>query len=382
MLTKSELIALAKHHDGGKVLSVYLSIPADSATPATAARALLRHGLAGIRERLLFAPHGEREVFEACASRVSDRAEWTIHRQGAGTWIAFAAADGAIHDETISATLPTCVVWEDRVRIVPYLSVADAGAALVVMFDRHHATISRFALGALTELEHFETLPTAIPGPHMSAPPRQSFHPGTHGEPATEAAARQAESTFRRHTAHLLKRLAAFDHSREWIVLGGAAESIAYLTAWLTPDATGRLVVVPSLGVSSTAAHVRATVEAAIGDRHAQLQRRLVADLANRRPRPAVSAVGRVAVDAAITQRAVSTLLLAERWVERNAIDAETVARDAFAQDAIVEIARGDAGSALEQLADGIAARLRYAVPLQPIQGSSVLRGAASGMEN
>lgn len=381
MLTRPELLALANQLDGQRTLSVYIGIPADSATPATAARALLRHGLSRIRDRLLFAPHAERELFDQCAARVSDRAESTIHRQGAGTWIAFAGAEGATHDETITPALPTCVVWEDRVRIVPYLSVVDGHAALVVLFDRHHAIINRYAHGALTELEHFETVPTAIPGPHMSAPPKQSFHQGTHGEPASEAAARQADNAFRRHTAHLLKRVAALDKAGEWLVLGGPAESVARVTAWLAPETAGRLVVALSVGPASTAAQVRAAVETAIAERHVQLQRRLVADLVNRRPRPAVSAVGRVAVDAALVQRAVSALVIAERWAERNAVDAERLTREAFAQDATVEVARGDAGAGLELLADGIAARLRFAVPLQ-LQTLSVPAEAVSGMEN
>jgi hypothetical protein len=288
-----------------------------------------------------------------------------------------------VHDETIRAELPTSVVWEDQVRIVPYLSVADPGSALVVLFDRQHASISRFAHGALTELERFETIPSAVSGPHTNAPPKQSFHPGTHGESATEAAARQSDTALRRHTAQLLKRLMALDHAHEWIVVGGATEALAHLTAWLAPGASGRLVVLSSVGVSSSAAHVRAAVEAALAERHAHLQRRLVADLGNRRPRPAVSAVGRVAVDAALEQRAVGTLVLAQHWVERHPGEAEALARAAFAQDAKIEIARQEAGLTLEHVANGIAACLRYAVPFQFDQVASwSTAGAAKGIAN
>jgi hypothetical protein len=59
------------------------------------------------------------------------------------------------------------------------------------------------------------------------------------------------------------------------------------------------------------------------------------------------------------------------------------LARAAFSQDALVEIARGDAGSALELLAEGIGARLRFAVPLQysqPLPWSTA--GAVTGIAN
>ena len=365
MLTHDQLVALARRHDGLKTLSAYIPVPADAAAPVAAARALLRQGIGRLRDSLAYASHVERTVFESCAARLLARVEQGVHKQGGGTWVGFASADGATYDESLHASVPVLVAWEDRMRVVPYLTACDDHPALVVILDREHATFYRFSLDVLAEIERLETLPEMLPGPHMGSPPRQSFHPGTKGETGTENAARQTATAFRRHTTRIVGRIADLVRSNEWIVLGGASEAVAHVSAQLTGDLHARMAIADTAKGASLAQVRDAALEATASLRTAR-HRHIVADLLERKHGVALDALGFEQVSNALTQRAVGMLVTARRWTEEHDDAVENIVRQALAQHAAVEIVDGDAADPLELLSNGIAARLRFAVPSAP----------------
>ncbi len=365
MLTHEQLVALAQRHDGLKTLSAYISVPADVSSPATAARALLRKGIVRLRDELTYASHVERTVFEACAARLTARAEQGMHKQGGGTWVGFASADGATYDETLHEAAPVTVTWEDRMRIVPYLTACDDRSALVVILDREHATLYRYGLDVLSEIERIETIPDVTTGPHMGTPPRRSFHPGTQGETATETAARQVAAAFRRHTSHIISRITECSKPDEWLVLGGAAEAVSHVAALVPADVRARMAIA-NTGHGTSLAQVRDAAEAATHDLRSARHRRIVAELLQRKHGVSLDAIGFEQVDCALTRRAIGMLVMAKRWTEDHDRAAEDVVRQALAQQAAIEIVNGDAAAPLEMLSNGIGARLRFAISASP----------------
>jgi hypothetical protein len=365
MLTHEQIVALARRHDGLKTLSAYISVPADASSPVTAARALLRQGIARVRDDLAYASHVERTVFESCAARLSARVEQGVHKQGGGTWVGFASADGATYDESLHAATPVIVTWEERMRIVPYLAACDDRSALVVMLDREHATLYRYGLDVLSEIERIETIPDISTGPHMGAPPRRAFHSGTQGETSTETAARQVAAAFKRHASHVLSRITECNRADEWLVLGGAAEAVAHVASLLPCEARARMAIA-STATGMSVAQVRDAAEAATRGLRCARHRRLVKELLERTHGVALDAIGYEQVDCAITRRAIGMLVMARRWTEDHDDTAENIVRLALAQHAAVEIVNGEAAVPLEMHSNGIGARLRFAISASP----------------
>jgi hypothetical protein len=368
MLNTADCVALARRYDGVKALTVYLSVPPDTGSGVAASHALLRRGIADLRASLRGASHTERETFDKTAALLSARAAEAIHAQGGGTWFAYATENGDLYDEALDVTMPTQVAWEDRVRIVPYLAWGDVRPALVLLADQERAVLYRLTGDQLTELDRIVTEPEIDQtGPYMSAPSRRGFHTGERGEPGADAAQRVAENAFRRHRTRIVTRLQGEDVRDAWIVAAGPPESVAQVLAALPAEIRARTRVAPSITLASSPAIIRAAAERARAEMRAAADRTLVESVLARARRPELSAIGLEPVDHALTLRAVGNLIIADSWVGTNGFDAEALVRRALAQDAAVDVVSGAAAETLASQAGGIAARLRFAVPV-PVQ--------------
>lgn len=380
MLSSADLLAFAARQDGVKTLTVYLPIAADAPTPPVAARTLLRQGLAKLRDTLTDATHLERTLFDGCAERLTARAAADIHRQGGGTWVGFASANGVTHDETLPPGLSASFAWDDRVHIVPYLRAASSPPALVVLVDRERARMYRFNAGALTELEQFTTEATIDLGTHMGGPPRQSFHTGTRGSTATDAVQRETENASAHHCARIRDRITALRAADDVLVLGGAGGTVAHVLALLPVELAHQTAQLPPIGYEATIAQLRLATERAVASVRESSQRQCIDSLIARQPSPALTMLGRDGVDLALTHGAVARTVIADRWSDAHEVDAEDLVRRTVAQHGTADIVSGSAARLLDVQGIGVAARLRFPVPAGAHAGLEGVAG--SGIEN
>lgn len=362
MLKLEQIVALSDQQNGKHTLSAYVPVEADTGNPGVAWRTLLRQGISRVREGLANAPHNERTEFDECASRLTARADEDMHAQGGGTWIGIASTDNFIHDETVPTLLPSLVTWEKGARIVPYIAALEPQRALVVVVDRVHAALFRLSDGTLEEIDRIETEPRGGVGSHMSAPPKQSFHPGTHGTPGTDVAARQAVAAFKKHRLAIIELVRVHDHDGEPIVFGGASEAVAQIAPMIASHAQERLIVSDAISMTASGAELRAAVSVATKELRDVRQRNLIAALLNGDRHPELNVLDRKSLDEALTLRNVDTLVLSRRWIAENADDAESLVTKAIAQGGAIEIANGSNGAALDEGSGGVAAKLRFSV--------------------
>jgi hypothetical protein len=362
MLKLEEIVALSDQQNGKHTLSAYIPVEADTGNPGVAWRTLLRQGISRARERMADASHDEKVAFEDCAARLMDRAEQDMHAQGGGTWVGIASTDNFLYDETVPALLPSMVAWEKSARIVPYIAALQPDRALVVVVDRVHAVFYRAADGVFEEIDRIETEPRGGVGSHMSAPPKQSFHPGTRGTPGTDAADRQAVAAFKKHRLAIQERLRSHDRNGEPIIFGGASEAVAQIAPTIEANASDRFIVSDALAMTLSDAEMRSAVTTAMNQLRETRQRNLISALLSGDRHPELNVLDRKALDEALTVRNVDTLVLSRRWINGNPDDAEKLVKAAIAQNAAIEIADGEAGDELDHGCAGVAAKLRFSV--------------------
>ena len=96
-----------------------------------------------------------------------------------------------------------------------------SNAAVVVLVDAHSAIIARCADGLLTRVRSVDAPKIDGTSDHMGDSPRQSYHPGTRGETATDAAQRARAAARREFINQLSPMIARAAAPTELIVVGG-----------------------------------------------------------------------------------------------------------------------------------------------------------------
>jgi peptide subunit release factor 1 (eRF1) len=126
------------------------------------------------------------------------------------------------------------------------------------------------------------------------------------------------------------------------------------------------MLISPSLGhVASAEDIAREARQAATTLRSAHGQR-LLADVLESAGAQGRATIGMRSVQRALALHAVEVLLLSPDFIADAPIDAEMAVRAAIAGGATIEILSGEAAEQLDQAANGIGARLRFALDKGP----------------
>lgn len=369
----SELLSIARRYENVKTLSVYVPIPREAIDPAAHARIALSNGVAKAAEALGAASHVERAEFDACASRLAARVRESADPERGTMWIAFATATGDMYDFSAPGDLPSAVesivAWDDGPRVAPFVALSAFTAGTIVLADHQRAVFFRVdEHGEMTELRRFETHGKIETGTHMGAPPKVSFHPGTHGTTATDSATRQATNAHTRHRARVVEELVALDPPGP-VFVGGGFETAMHVVAALPPGLKERAVIARALHLTSTIPDMRRTVADLESADDANAQRALVEGVLGRARSTRLAVLGRGPVGVALAQRAVETLVLSAGALVTEGDAIERMVRDGLQQSAAVHIVRGGAGALLDAEAAGAAASLRF--PLAAVSSAA-----------
>ena len=361
MLTRDALAQLSDSLREQHVLSIYLDGRVTDPAARLAWRSTLAHHLTALRERIQRAPSSERRDFDRCTALLEEELASINGALSAPGFVAFATSDGVALAEKLPVEMPNVAEWGLGPWISPYLRAQkELRPVILAIVDARSARSYRYALGALSPLEHFHAHVHPEEPTHMGAMPRQSFHVGTRGMTTTDAIDRAHQHGTQRMLRELGDHIMRVAPADEWIVIGGMPMRTGLAMALLPPVARKRAIV--ATGLSSVTA--TATLRRVAREKARQLRQRLDAEIVDM----AIAHVGErgrgsTGVDAtraALQINDVHLLLMSTRFMHDHPQAAEELARLALAGGAAIEVVSSPAADRLDR-AGCVAAVLRYA---------------------
>lgn len=333
-------------------------------------------------------PGATAEAYAACERAVLAALPGPHALHEAGGWCVLAAATGRAASANgappsvaqfvmaLPAPVATLVRWQAGAVVLPFLAAAPEVPVLVLQLERDHARLVRLAGDAVTELARDDVALALGAAAHMGDAPRQGFHTGTRGEALTDLAQRRLLEARQQLLTDMLARATAALPAEGVLLLGGAEEVGRHARSLLPEPVAARTAWSPGLRAPLPDATLgRAARAAAAAVRDTLHQRWL--DRLREEVRPhGRGAAGPAAVRQALALGAVERLLLGGALLRRDPAGAEAMARDATLQGGTVVVADRDAGDRLEHTSEGVAALLRFPVPV--VAPSPAVAGASA----
>ena len=367
MTTTIDLHELSRDLADEKVLSVYLDTslhdPALRFTGRLALAAALRTARAQIHDA------DDRAQFDRAALAIYQELPPADELWSAPGWVAFVTSDGVRHVGWLPVRPTSFAAWRDGPVIAPYLrALKQQRPVAVALVDSRSARLYQYVGGALDPIETLApSFEEALGGDRTAASPGAGRSvPAPRGALATEAAARRRRTAFQRLASVLTVRLGEIAGPDGWILIGGTPAWSRIAGEALPAHLQQRMLVSPSLGHAAADEEIaREARQAATTLRSAQ-GRRLLAEVLESAGAHGRATIGMRSVQRALALHAVEMLLLSPDFIADAPIDAELAVRAAIAGGATIEVLSGEAAEHLDQAANGIGARLRFAVDKVP----------------
>jgi hypothetical protein len=189
-------------------------------------------------------------------------------------------------------------------------------------------------------------------------------YPAPRSAPETEAAHRRQLADFQHFASRLGARLTLITGSDAFILVGGAAEWSRLAASAIPRRLHDRLLVTTTLDQRASPSAITRAAKRAARQMRSRLGREMIAKVLARVDYRAVAGVP--ALQRAIHAKAVDLLLVSPRFLHLEGDRAEQLLQSALGQGARIEVLSGDAAALLDQTAQGVAARLRFAIDPKP----------------
>jgi hypothetical protein len=363
MMTPQWMAHLGHEGAGARTLTVYLDArvtdPAKRHAWRPALTAAMRDARAAISDEI------ERAEFDRAAAFIDRPLLAPGGVWGAPGWVAIATADGLRHAGELPVRVPTQAVWRRGPVVSPYVRVLkEHRPVIVALVDSRSARFFQYAWGTLTALpEATLTAPSDLASaPSGASELRATSSPAPRGALATERAERRRAALFRRLAAALGAQLTKLAGEDGWIVIGGTRAWAQLAVSALAPRFAGRLLVSSSLHHDAADHQIAQAAKESASALRAMHGRALLDRLLERMLPQGRATAGVPATQRALHADAADLLLLSPEFLRGHAAIAEDAVRAALAQGADVEVLSGEAAAHLDQVAGGIAARLRFAI--------------------
>jgi stalled ribosome rescue protein Dom34 len=234
--------------------------------------------------------------------------------------------------------------------------------AVVVLVDARNAIIARCAGGLLTRIHSVRAPRTEGTSDHMGDTPRQSYHPGTRGETATDAAQRARAAARREFISDLSPIVAHSAAPTELIVVGGNRLFANALSESLAKSHGREAIVANHLHRALAAEEIVDLVTTAIAGYLAERDLSDVQMLLERTGAHTTGVVGPIATLDAAEHGAVDVVFMTRDYQLKHAAEAERIASATRAQNGSVIAVTDRAGDILDAQAGGVGALLRFAL--------------------
>lgn len=364
MLTQRDLKQLAKAYQDRQVLTVYLHPAVED--PADRHRWVVEFEQA-VRKLTVDAPratHADREALRAAIGHVRAAlggAEPPWHTAGV---LAVADAHELLHCVPLETRVPCLVTWQRGIFVAPLLAEVSTvpPMPLLLVDDR---TARRYRFTPPRHLEHIETRVIRVAADverHLGSG-NSTFHAGTRGGTAAEAIDRRLHAARERLFGEALVPTLAMMAPEGWLLLGGPPRAVAGVRALVSNAVADRVVVVDGLAADASLHDITMAAARALEVRLAQQDVLLVRELIENAAARGRAAAGLLAAKAMLDRADVADLVLSEHFVEQHPEDADDLLHRAFNQGARVREVHGRAADVIDESAEGVMARLRYAMP-------------------
>jgi len=366
MSRSHELVTLASQFRDELALTVYLHASVEDPADRNVWQVELEHALEPVRAGLAGASHGTRTALHAAIAHLR---EWLIAERGAlraAGVVAVVSAERVLYARATDLPVPTLARWGRGVYLAPLLRNASLGvASAVLVLDAKHASLFRFV-----PPRHLERVEEREAGPGGDFERRMGsavdgFHAGTRGGTAADDAARLRLTERDRLFSAVLARAADVADAEGWIVLGGTTRSVAAAQALVPDGLEERAIPLERLDVHASDFEVAQAAADAIEAREAVRDREVVRDILEEHGARGRGVAGLSATRAMLEREGVADLILSERFVAGHPDEADVMVAQALGQGATIRQVQGDAAVEIDERAEGVVARLRYA-PMAP----------------
>lgn len=363
MLSHRDLMQLAATYQERQVLTVYLHATVDNPADRNRWQAELEQVLRALRDREAGASHADRASLDAAidtlrAWLVAQRA--TLRAPGV---LAIVAPQEVLFSTPIDTAVPNIATWQQGIHIAPLLKEVSLGvAAAVLVVDARNAHLYRFV--PPRHLEKLETLAARLDidvERHLGGA-NATFHAGTRGGTAADEIDRQQMAARDRLFNDDMVRAVEVAGRDGWLVLGGNARAVAAAHAMVPNTMEARTLMAEGLDMHSTPFEIAQAVAAVTAERAETRDAELVRGIIDEHGSRGRAVAGVRATRAMLDREGVADLILSERFVELFPTDADDMVRHAFSQGAQVREVHGLAAQEIDQRAEGVVARLRYAI--------------------
>jgi hypothetical protein len=341
------------------VLSVYIA--ADEHDPAQRSRwrSRLATNLNAIETSL---SAEARPLFASAREHVDAQLEAYPGFLPGQAWVVLAAVDGVHLARELPVPMPDLVRWRRGPVIGPFLqAITQERQILVALVDSRRARLLRYRSGRLSEHVDYRAHGFIDDLSDRHASKRAATTSGIRGVTATDA----ADRIRRRDTQRLLRLVteSVLNEDRHAsVIIGGPDASAAALASMLHDSRTGTVLVEPSLHVTMSAPEIQAVIEAVASSLTRTVHSGILQDLLDLAGRHERGVFGLLPTSTAGEMGQIEFLLLTPRFLQANEEDAEALISRAFDTGGAVDILAGEAAARLDDLAGGVAARLRFVV--------------------
>jgi hypothetical protein len=366
MLNATELFTLARELAHRKVLSLYVDNWTTDPARRGAWRAASETELRRAREKIT--DTDERAAFDRAAAFLKDAEPRPGGMWAARGWIGFATEAGPVYVGVVPRRVETLGAWQNGPVIAPYLrALKQHTPVLVAIVHARGARMYRYVHGALETIDELRVSTRDVEVDKGSRAARNRGgrgYPAPRSAPETETARRRQLASFQRFATQLGARLTLLAGPEAFILVGGAAEWSRLAASALPRRLHDRLLVTSSLDQRASPAAITRAAKRAARQIRSRRGRELIANLLARVDYRAVAGVP--ALQRAIRVMAVDLLLVSPRFLHVEGDHAEQLLQAALGQGARIEVLSDDAGALLDAAAQGVAARLRFAIDPKP----------------
>jgi hypothetical protein len=372
VLTPTELNELVRELATTRILTVYhdarVTDPAMRHAWRPALASALRSVRAGLRNEW------ERAEFDRAAAFLDDPLPPLGGVWGAPGWVAFLTANGPHYAAELPVRPSTLAVWRDGPVVAPYLrALKQHRPVIVALVDSRSARFYRYAWGSLIAL-HEVTLSTdedagaGAPARSRARGTRSVSYPAPRAAVGIEQAQRRRLVSFHRLAASLGALLVELAGDEGWILIGGTPEWAHLAGEALPAQLAGRVVISGTLDHDETEVEIARAAKRAATTLRSRQGRALLDRVLEHAGARGRAAAGVSSTLRALHAQAVNLLAVSPEFIRVHGQDAEDTVRAALAQGADIEVLSGDAAEHLDRTAEGIAARLRFAIdaPVMP----------------